>query len=186
MDGWWAASYVLLWIVVIMLCMLVVALARQIGALHLRLGPRGAFEADDEGPPLGEAPPPMEVRDPLGAAVAIGGPGSPSLLLFVSPGCHVCEQVLPAVDVVARAGALDPLVITDVDEEETALAFARRSFKAPVLSGIDVATSYSVPGTPYVIVLDGSGVVRAKGTVNNLEQMEGLVDTAVRRITEAV
>jgi hypothetical protein len=41
-----------------------------------------------------------------------------------------------------------------------------------------------VPGTPFVVVLDERGVVRAKGTVNNLEQVEGLVDTANRRITE--
>jgi len=38
--------------------------------------------------------------------------------------------------------------------------------------------------TPIVVVLDEQGVVRAKGTVNNLEQVEGLVDTANRRITE--
>jgi hypothetical protein len=40
---------------------------------------------------------------------------------------------------------------------------------------------YEIPGTPYVILLDASGIVRAKGTVNNLEQLEGLVDTARRR-----
>ena len=34
------------------------------------------------------------------------------------------------------------------------------------------------------IVLDEHGAVRAKGTVNNLEQVEGLVDTAARRIAE--
>ena len=52
MRGWWAISYVVLWVVVIVLS-LVVALARQIGTLHLRLAPRGALEVDAEGPPLG-------------------------------------------------------------------------------------------------------------------------------------
>jgi hypothetical protein len=33
-----------------------------------------------------------------------------------------------------------------------------------------------------VVALDERGIVRAKGTVNNLEQMEGLVDTARRRL----
>jgi hypothetical protein len=42
-----------------------------------------------------------------------------------------------------------------------------------------------VPGTPYAVVLDALGVVRAKGTVNNLEQMEGLVDTATARLQDA-
>jgi hypothetical protein len=34
------------------------------------------------------------------------------------------------------------------------------------------------------VALDVLGVVRAKGTVNNLEQMEGLVETARRRSVE--
>jgi hypothetical protein len=33
-------------------------------------------------------------------------------------------------------------------------------------------------------VLDDKGVVQAKGTVNNLEQMEGLIETAQRRERE--
>jgi hypothetical protein len=32
--------------------------------------------------------------------------------------------------------------------------------------------------------MDETGVIRAKGTVNNLEQVEGLVDTAERRSEE--
>jgi hypothetical protein len=43
---------------------------------------------------------------------------------------------------------------------------------------------YDVPGTPFVLVMDRAGVVRAKGTVNNLEQVEGLIDLALRRIEE--
>jgi hypothetical protein len=35
-------------------------------------------------------------------------------------------------------------------------------------------------------VLDGTGTVRAKGTPNNLEQMEGLVDSARRRMDGAL
>jgi hypothetical protein len=38
-----------------------------------------------------------------------------------------------------------------------------------------------VPGVPYAVVLDERGIVLAKGTVNNLEQMEGMIDTAASR-----
>src|ERR671910_2402357 len=116
MSGWWAASYVILWALVILLGVIVVALARQIGTLHLRLGPRGALEIDDEGPALGEAPPPLELDDLEGRPVALGGPGDPQLILFVSPGCHVCEQVLPSLPTVARSAGMEPRVVTDVDE----------------------------------------------------------------------
>jgi methylamine dehydrogenase accessory protein MauD len=183
-QGWWAASYVVLWLLVVVLCVVVVALARQIGTLYLRLGPRGALEMDDEGPPLGEAPQPLDAAAIDGRTIHVGGPGDPQLLMFVSPGCHVCEQVLPSLPVVAREARLSPIVVTDVDAEETVLVFGMKPGSAPVVPGIHVAQRYEVPGTPYVVVLDDSGVVRAKGTVNNLEQMEGLIATARRRQSE--
>ena len=181
MQSWWLASYVVLWALVVALCIVVVALARQIGTLHLRLGPRGALEIDSEGPPIGEAAGPLELAAIDDRRVTIGRRGEAELLMFVSPGCHVCEQVLPSVDAVASAGRLAPYVLTDVDKEETALAFGGRDLRAPVVPGLEAAQRYEVPGTPYVIVLDDYGVVRAKGTVNNLEQVEGLVDAARRR-----
>lgn len=183
MDGWWIASYIVLWLLVVSLAVVVVALARQIGTLHLRLGPRGALEMDDEGPALGDTPEPFELNTIDGRRVNVGGPGEAQLLMFVSPGCMVCEQVLPSIHVVARSGSMTPYVLTDVDDFETERAFAPKKLPAAVASAPAVAASYSVPGTPYIIVLDRGGVVRAKGTVNNLEQMEGLVDTARRRLS---
>ena len=182
MTGWWTASYIVLWLLVIALSVVVVALARQIGTLHLRLGPRGALEMDEEGPALGDAPQPFELVAIDGTNVSVGGPGEAQLLMFVSPGCMVCEQVLPSVNVVAKMGSLTPYVLTDVDDHETKRAFARRGLPAAVAAAPEVARSYGVPGTPYVVVLDRNGIVSAKGTVNNLEQMEGLVDTAQSRL----
>jgi methylamine dehydrogenase accessory protein MauD len=184
-QGWWTVSYLVLWLLVIVLCVVVVALARQIGTLYLRLGPRGALEIDDEGPALGEAPQPLEASDGDGRPVHIGGPGDAQLLMFVSPGCHVCDQVLPSLPVVAHDAQLSPIVISDADAEETALIFARKAVAVPVVPGIEIAQRYEVPGTPFVVVLDDMGVVRAKGTVNNLEQMEGLVSTARKRMSGA-
>jgi hypothetical protein len=162
MTGWWALAFVVLWLLVVVLCIVVVALARQVGTLHLRLGPRGALEIDDEGPALGEPLPTLSAHDADGGAVVLGGAGRPRLVLFASETCAVCLEVTPGVPAAAAAGRLEPIVVHDT-EAERALA---------------------VPGTPFVVVLDEHGVVRAKGTVNNLEQVEGLVDTANRRITE--
>ena len=185
MEGWWTASYIVLWLLVVVLCFVVVALARQIGTLHLRLGPRGALEMDDEGPPLQEAPPPADVVDIDHRAVSIGGPGRAQLLLFVSPGCHLCEAVLPSLGAVADAGDMTPLVVADADAQEARTTYGSSRLRAPVVPGRELAQAYRIPGTPYVVILDQLGVVRAKGAINNLEQMEGLVDTARRRIAES-
>jgi methylamine dehydrogenase accessory protein MauD len=178
-EGWWAASYAVLWLLVVVLCVIVVALARQIGALHLRLGPRGALEVDAEGPPLGQAMTPIEVTDLQGRSVTIGGAADPRLLLFVSPGCGICEQLLPALDAAGRHSDFTPVVVTDADPGDAARAV--HGTTAPTVSSPDVVRAYDIPGTPYVVILDESGVVTAKGTVNNLEQLEGLVTTAERR-----
>lgn len=163
MSGWWAAAFVVQWVLLAVLAVVVVALARQIGVLHLRLVPVGALEVDDEGPPLGDAPEPQAARGHDGTTVIVGGPGPRRLLAFVSPTCPICEQVLPSLPAAATASGLVPQVVSDPELE----------------------IRYRVPGVPFVVVLDESGVVRSKGTVNSLEQVEGLVDTARRRIAEA-
>lgn len=162
MTGWWAAAFVVLWLLVVVLCIVVIALARQVGTLHLRLGPRGALEIDDEGPALGEPLPSVDAAAADGAPVMLGGAGRPRLVLFASETCTVCREVSPGIPAAAAAGRLDPIVLHDPRAEQ----------------------ALGVPGTPFVLVLDEQGIVRAKGTVNNLEQVEGLVDTANRRITE--
>ena len=185
-DGWWLVSYAVLWGLVLVLSVVMVALARQIGTLHMRLGPRGALEIGDEGPALGEAPEPETLADLTGSEIVIGGPGTAQLLLFVSPGCKVCEQILPSVRVVGTKGDLSPIVLTDLDQAETRLAYSGKQVAAPVVPATFLAQRYAVPGTPYVVVLDRQGVVRAKGTVNNLEQLEGLIETGKRRSAQAL
>ena len=162
MTGWWAVAFVALWALVGVLALVVVALAREIGTLHLRLGPRGALEVDTEGPPLGEAPPSVRATAADGSTVLVGGPGRMRLVLFSSPTCPVCREVVPGIASAASAAGMVPQVLHDGGVERL----------------------YEVPGTPFVLVLDELGVVRAKGTVNNLEQVEGLIDTALRRIAE--
>src|SRR5438105_7547321 len=185
MHGWWAVSYVVLWVLVAGLALLVLALARQVGTLHLRLGPRGALEIDVEGPALGEAPEPMDLTALDGTPVTLGGPGAEQLLLFVSPGCPVCRDVLPSIGPAARAAGMQPLVVAEADLDEARHLLGEVRFTAPLVPAPDAVTAYDVPGTPYAVVLDAFGVVRAKGTVNDLEQLEGLVDTARRRTRDA-
>ena len=85
------------------------------------------------------------------------------MVLFSSPTCGVCKEVAPAVPPAAAAVGVAAQVLHDPDAER----------------------AWRVPGTPFAVVLDPSGVVRAKGTVNNLEQVEGLIDTARAREREA-
>jgi hypothetical protein len=163
LSGWWIAAFVAQWILLVALGIAVVALARQVGTLHLRLGPLGALEIDDEGPPLGEGLAPMSGSADDGSRVTLGGPAAvPRIALFVSEHCPICAAVRPGLPVAARSAGMDALVLADTELE-------RR---------------LAIPGTPYVVVVDRLGIVRSKGTVNNLEQLEGLVETAEQRIDD--
>jgi hypothetical protein len=162
-SGWWAAAFVVQWVLLAILTVVVVALARQIGVLHLRISPVGALEMDDEGPALGEPLASRTAAGRDGTTVIIGGPGGRRLLTFVSPTCPVCERILPSLPAAARASGLVAQVVSDPVAER----------------------ALDVPGVPFVVVVDELGIVQSKGTVNSLEQLEGLIDTASRRIEQS-
>ena len=163
MTGWWTAAFVVQWVLLMVLCLVVVALARQVGTLHLRLGPRGALELDDEGPPLGEAPQPLWAIGLDGRRNRVGGSAAGErLILFVSPTCPICEDVLRSLPAAAHAARIEAQVVSDPDLER----------------------AWAIPGTPHAVILDRTGAVRAKGTVNDLEQLEGLIDTARGRASQ--
>jgi hypothetical protein len=156
-EAFWEASYAVLWLAVVALVVLVLSLYRQVGVLHLRLGPRGALEEEGEGPELG-AP----VEHP---AVP---PGRAALVAFTSAGCPVCHQIVPGLRVLERDPALAVVHAAYEDDD-----------------GPELHAAFDVPGTPYAVYLDAMGVVRAKGTVNTLEQLESLVAAGGSRARDA-
>jgi methylamine dehydrogenase accessory protein MauD len=181
-SGGWFVSYAFLWVAVVVLAVLVVALAREVGALHLRLGPRGALEIDTEGPEIGAVVPPLDASAMDGRTARIGGPGASRLYLFASPTCGICRDVLPAMPLLLREG-VDGAVIAEAPARDLA---AWRQTGVAVVSSPEAFLAYSVPGTPYAVVLDDRGAVLAKGTPNDPAQLEGLLETARRRIEAEV
>ena len=148
-GGLWIVSYVMLWVAVCVLGLVVVVLLRQIGVLHARLHPMGVHFAG-EGPPLGDQAPhagPFEYDTPL------------TLVAFTSPSCPVCETLKPGLRAIDRE-------YRDVRLVEIEAGDATRStFRA-----------FRVNNTPYVVAVDGSGVVQGRGVANSLDQIEELVD----------
>jgi hypothetical protein len=153
-DGFWVAGYVVLWAAVLGLSALVLALYRQVGVLHMRLGPRGAFEHDGEGLPLGTPAP-----------AGLEG----SLVVFTSASCPICHQIVPGLRAIAADHRLRVVHARAEDGE-----------------GLTLHDAFEVPGTPYAAYVGSDGTLRAKGAVNTLEQLEGLVVTGRRRERDQV
>ena len=174
-------SNLLLWIAVLTLGALVVALLRQVGVLHERVRPAGAL-LGQEGPRPGEAAPLVEVDAWSGRRLRVGGPdpdGRGTLLFFVSPTCPVCKQLLSVVPAVCAAE--DPqlrlLLVSDGPREEHEDFVRRHGLGGEhYLLSRDLGVSYQVGRLPYAVLLDGAGVVRARGLVNTREHVESLFE----------
>jgi methylamine dehydrogenase accessory protein MauD len=169
-------SLVLLWLVVIALGIVVFALARQIGVLFERVAPMGALITDG-GPKIGEAASRMEVMTLGGQRLAVGTGGRSMLLFFLSPTCPVCKKLLPILKSASKAEKawLDVVLASDGERPKHEAFIRQQSLEAfPYILSTDLGMSYRVNRLPFAVLIDGDGIVRAKGLVNNREQLESL------------
>ncbi len=176
------ASNVLLWIAVLALASVVLALTRQIGLLHERIAPAGALVAAGHGLHVGEAVPELRLIDLGGRDVRIGGAhgDGDTLLFFLSPSCPVCKTLLPSLLRAARdeRPPLRVVLASDGGEAEEHRRFVADNQLAavPYVISAPLGVTYQVAKLPYAVLIDGAGVLRAKGLVNTREHVESLFE----------
>jgi len=176
-----AVSNVVLWIVVLALLALVLALTRQIGVLHERISPVGALMIN-KGLTVGEKVPVVAVSDLDGKALQVGAPrsdGLSTLLLFVSPTCPVCESLLPVVQASRRQEKswLHIVLASDGDlatQREFVRGHGLTEFQYVVSAPLGM--TYQVSRLPFAALVDGAGILRARGLVNSREHLESLFE----------
>ena len=170
-------SNAILWVLLLGVIVALWALARQVGILYERVAPMGAL-ITDAGPKLGEAAPKFELPALNGAAIVIGGQRQLSqLLFFLSPTCPVCKKLLPILKSASQAEREWLQVVLASDGEATQhLAFYRdaKLTEFPYVLSSDLGMTYRVSRLPYAVLIDEAGAIRAKGMINNREQLESL------------
>jgi len=154
-DEWLGLGLAVSLFLSLCLAVAVVALAREVGMLRLRLGPAAALEIPEEGPELGTSTDLID-RFERGAQSEL------ALAVFTSQGCRVCRALEPAVSSLAG----DPAVAVEVFDE---------------VADAEAWRELGIPGSPFAIALGPDGAVLAKGTFNNLAQLESVLATASRR-----
>src|SRR5580700_1414586 len=172
------ASQIALWIGLLALCVVCMALARQIGVLHQRIAPAGALALRQPLKP-GEPVPEMSLTALDGAAVRIGGArgGRSQLVLFVSPDCAICESLLPAVRSAqgAERAWLDIVLASDgAGEQHAAFVRDKGLGKFPYVISEQLGRSYGVAKLPYAVLIDEAGKLSSSGLVNTREHLESL------------
>jgi methylamine dehydrogenase accessory protein MauD len=180
-------SNVVLWIAVVILAAVVVALTRQIGVLYERVAPAGALTMG-RGPVVGEAAPVVPVDDLAGTHRQLGAPradGRSTLLFFLSPTCPVCKTLLPVLRSAARSETawLDVVLASDgARPEHEAFVATERLGDFPYVLSPMLGMTWHVEKLPFAALVDGDGIVRAKGLVNTREHLESLFEAKERGV----
>ena len=171
-------SQIISWIVILGLGIALLALARQVGVLHVRVAPAGAL-LTVKGPVVGEAAPVLDALTMDGAAIAIGkalAKGSMQLLLFVSPSCPLCKDLIPIAKNFASYEKLDIVFVGDDEVEEQRAMIARLEMQGlPFINGPIVGRTFHVDRLPHAVLIGDDGTVLSKGLVNSREHLESLV-----------
>lgn len=167
--------------VVLLTMALVFALARQIGILHTRLAPAGALTTS-EGPTIGEAAPKLALRDMSNRPVQIGGPAEqPTLVLFVSPTCPICKELLPVAQSVAKRERLTLLFASDGEDlashERYVENMALENY--PYLLSSELGMTLGASKLPFAVLIDSDGILKARGLVNSREHLESMVEAMI-------
>ena len=171
-------SQILSWVVILGLGLALLALARQVGVLHVRLAPAGAL-LSGKGPVVGEAAPVLDALTMEGVSIAIGKPldkGLKQLLLFVSPHCPLCKELIPIAKNFAKTEKLDIIFVGDDDPDEQRAMITRLEMGGlPFVNSSIVGRSFHVDRLPHAVLIGGDGVLLSKGLVNSREHLESLV-----------
>lgn len=172
------AIVMLLALVVLVLIFAVIALARQIGILHTRLAPAGALMTT-AGPKVGQKAPELALVDIKGMPLTIGGPTKKSkLIMFVSPTCPICKDLVPMAVSMAKSEKLELVFGSDGGQTAKHEDYIKRMKieDYPYVVSMDLGMKFEVGKLPYAVLLDEKGVLRSKGLVNSREHLESLVN----------
>ena len=177
-------SQVMSWVLIVALGVALLALARQVGVLHLRVAPAGALTTPG-GIAVGDQTAPIPARLLDGTATTIGGAakggagggaGGLRLLMFVSAQCPLCKGMIPTAKSFARDERVALTFVGDDDVATQATLVAQQGLAGyTFVNGPEVGQAFGVSKLPYAVLLDAAGEVLSKGLVNSREHLESLV-----------
>ena len=175
-------SNIVLWVLVIVLALVVLALARQVGILHERVAPAGALQPT-EGPKVGELTEAMALESLAGEHVSVGGPdtgGLATLVLFISPTCPVCKSLVPTAKSLAKRESKRMQLVFASDggrrEQHEAYADDLQLDSYPYVLSQSLGMAYQVSKLPFALLIAADGSLQSKGLVNTREHLESLVE----------
>lgn len=175
-------ALVLQWALLIVLALVVLALARQVGVLHTRFGPAPGALMISKGIKIGERSPELKLRALDENEIVIGSPdpaGRSTLVMFVAPECPVCAKLMPALKAIgSQESSWLRLVFASDGEVETQRSFWKEKGLDgyPYVLSHELGITYQIGRLPYGVLIDAQGVMVAQGLCNSREHVESLFE----------
>jgi len=149
-------------------------------------GPRQSVPAPTTGP-VGDGmvvPRAITGQDPDGGSVSVAlvGEGRLTLLAFLSSGCLTCRPMWDALGApgVELPGGARAVALTKGPHEESPGSV--RTLTSPHLTTVmssEAWESFLVPGSPYFVLVDGTGRVVGEGTAGAWQRVVDLLSEAL-------
>ena len=182
MSGVWIASYVVLWLLVLVLGFLLAGALRQLGLMQLRLGDDPGALITDTGLERGVVAPDFTALDSESEDLVTLSelPPAPRLIVFASPGCLSCRELIPGLNEVrkTRGREFQFLVVCRGDVESCQRFGRMNRLEAPMVIDTtgQIEKDYVVTLTPFAYLLDHERKVVIRGIANDWRQLESLLD----------
>jgi methylamine dehydrogenase accessory protein MauD len=171
-------SQIVSWVVILMLGVALLAVARQVGVLHVRVAPAGALTTA-RGPEIGEPVKHLPVTTMAGKPLTIGhklSSGKRQLILFVSAQCPLCKQLIPIAKSFAKSEQIELVFAGDDTPAAQQGLIARAGIEDfPFINDTAVGMAFAVEKLPHAVLIDENGVLLSKGLVNSREHLESMV-----------
>ena len=170
-------SYVLLWLLLVVMSMLVFLLYRQHGLMMMN---RAAGVARD-GPEVGSIAPPLSApRDEVAQLEESLASAGPTFVFFAAPECGPCAQIIPYInELPARLpGELGIVTVMAADSSRDVGSKGPHVGRLVLDPRREIFDAWDVRVTPFAVVVDMDGTVLAKGLCSNPAGLDSLVDHA--------
>jgi methylamine dehydrogenase accessory protein MauD len=183
---WLVVSNIVLWIGFIVMVLVNLALARQIGVLYERVAPAGALMMNQK-LAVGAEAPVLAVNTLEGEILELGKTAGDKsqLLFFLSPDCPVCNELTPALKSAARAEAdwLRVILASDGEEQDHQAYVERKGLQAfPYVVSELLGKTFGVSKLPYAVLIDEQGKIASMGIINSREHLDSLFEAKERKV----
>jgi methylamine dehydrogenase accessory protein MauD len=190
MTGLWLASYLVLWGLVVVICLLLIGILRQLGLTqrqlesHLpQLSEEGSIPAlEHDGPGLGSPLADLKVGtiNGFGTVSAVTQHGNRTLLLvFMSPMCETCQHIVDPLNALVEDAVhtLRAAVIMRGDEQACQAFLSVFPLHMPVVCDHDrtITMGLGIHRTPFGLLYDEHGILIRKGVLEGQEDILALL-----------